>query len=348
MRKGIIVLMFFFTLSVWAQAPDWMEEQINRDFQYFEGKEISWKKLNEFYEVKAEPLSLVKYTISDNCVSLDSEYVDFKKYAERIKRFKDILEHLCKTKGLSDTTLLISITDGLNAKEEIPFFGMCKMDSNRIILIPDYESLGSRYQVLKYDGIDITQEEFPWENKLPQLIWRGSTAQHFLKMNEENMDSFSRVNLCKLSEKYPSKIDAKFTLFVQHADRIPAIYRFQGKTMSFKEQMNYKYHILIDGNVCPYTKSGWKFFTNSLLFKPQSKWVQWYYSSLEPYVHYIPINADLSNLMEKMNWALENDFEAKKIASQCREFAISHLTVEKDLIYLYEVIRRYQMLNFVP
>lgn len=348
MRKSLVLLFCVFLSGLCSEIPQWMERQIEGDLQYFKDKEISRSRLDQFYEKKGASLSLVKYEIVNNHVFVHSDYLKIKNPSERIKRYKDILEHLCMTRSLPDTTLLISITDGLNAKEEMPIFAMCKMDSDRIILIPDYESLGARYQVLKYDDMDITKIEFPWENKRAQLIWRGSTAQYFWKFNEENMHLFSRVTLCKLSEIYPSTIDAKFTLFVQKADTIPYLYRFQGDPVSFKEQMNYKYHILIDGNVTAYTKSGWKFFTNSLIFKPDSKWVQWYFQALEPYMHYVPIREDLSDLVDKLKWALENDREAKKIAGQCREFALTHLTFSQDIDYLYELILRYQKLNFVP
>jgi hypothetical protein len=147
---------------------------------------------------------------------------------------------------------------------------------------------------------------------------------------------------------YSSVIDAKFTLFVQQGDRFPYLYRFQGEHVSFQDQMNFKYHILVDGNVSPYTKSGWKFFTNSLLFKPASKWVQWYFGSLSPNVHYVPIKEDLSDLLDKLEWAVQNDGEAAKIASNCRDFALTHLTFADDLIYLYRAIICYYELDFIP
>lgn len=348
MRTVILFFVCCITCRIFSSCPSWIQQQIENDFQYFKDKPISWSKLDEFYEKKGHILSLIKYTIFNNHVRVDSEYVKMKNHTERIKRYEEILTYLCVTKGLPNTTLLISVSDGLNAKESFPIFAMCKMDSDRIILIPDYESLGARYQVLKYDGLDITQVEFPWENKASKLIWRGSTAQYFLKMTEKNLHRFSRLTLCQLGEKYPSKIDAKFTLFIKNADQIPSVYQFQGDHVAFKDQMYYKYHILIDGNVAPYTKSGWKFFTNSLLFKPHSRWVQWYFGALQPYTHYVPVHSDLSDLIEKMDWALENDEEAKQIASNCRIFALNHLTLESDLAYLYEVIMCYHGLNFVP
>ncbi len=323
-----------------------MEAQVDHDFLYFKDKQISLSQLNRLYEKKGNQFQLVKYTIKDNAVSVDRQFVDSKGNRIRIGRYLDALKHLCETQGLPDVILLISINDGLNAVEDVPIFAQCKMHSDRIILLPDYEALGTRFQVLK--GVDITQKEFPWETKLSKLIWRGSTAQHFWKIQEKHLPLLSRLKLCELSESYPELIDAKFTIFAQGGDQIPYLKKFEGSKIRFEEQMNYKYHILIDGNVSPYSNSGWKLFSNSLLFKPHSKWVQWYFSDLIPYVHYIPVESDLSDLMEKMKWALENDDDAKQIAKNCRAFAIEHLTLPDQLLYLYHAILQYNELNFVP
>jgi hypothetical protein len=345
-KTRLYLFILFFPLLAWSQVPSWMQAQIEGDLRYFKEKSISLSQLDAFYVKEGKHFQLVKYTVQDNEVFVDNQFVDTKRNYPRIFNYFDALTCLCKTKGLPDVTFLISINDGLNSKEDIPVFAMCKMDSDRIILLPDYEALGTRFQVLK--GVDITKIKFPWEEKMSQLIWRGSTAQLFVRILERHLPRLSRLKLCELSEMYPELIDAKYTIFTQGGEKIPYLKKFQGDTISFKDQMYYKYHILIDGNVCPYTKSGWKFFTNSLIFKPHSKWVQWYYGDLKPYVHYVPVKEDLSDLVEKLHWAQGNDAEAKKIATNCREFALNHLTLSDQLLYLYHAVMRYHALHFIP
>ena len=91
----------------------------------------------------------------------------------------------------------------------------------------------------------------------------------------------------------------------------------------------------------------WKHFSNSVIFKPDSRWVQWYYAAMEPYVHYIPVNKNLDDLVESLQWALQHDEQAKAIAQNCRDFALTHMTLTHDLVYLYYVIMKYSPLNFV-
>ena len=42
---------------------------------------------------------------------------------------------------------------------------------------------------------------------------------------------------------------------------------------------------------------------------------------LKPWVHYIPVHATMVDFNEKLAWALKNDAECQKIASNGRQFA---------------------------
>jgi len=46
---------------------------------------------------------------------------------------------------------------------------------------------------------------------------------------------------------------------------------------------------------------------NSVVFKQESIYYEFFYGQLEPFVHYVPVERDLSDLVEKINWAQEND-----------------------------------------
>lgn len=71
----------------------------------------------------------------------------------------------------------------------------------------------------------------------------------------------------------------------------------------------------------------------SLIFKPESKYFEHFYKDLKPFVHYIPVATDLDDLVEKIQWAQENDEEAKKIATNGQNFANDQISPQK--IYCY-------------
>lgn len=94
----------------------------------------------------------------------------------------------------------------------------------------------------------------------------------------------------------------------------------------------YKYQLNIDGTVAayrfPYLLAG-----NALVFKQDSSFYEYFYKKLKPMHHYVPVNRDLSNLVEKIQWAKQNDEVARKIARQAQQFANEHLTPDKVLCY---------------
>lgn len=54
-------------------------------------------------------------------------------------------------------------------------------------------------------------------------------------------------------------------------------------------------------------------------------------------IHYIPIKTDLSDLVEKLEWARNNDHEAKQIAKNGQKFANENL-LPKDIFCYYAML----------
>jgi len=351
---GDLAHLFFSSRDSLSYSPipktkEWMLRQIKEEFAYFHAQgDVSRKRIDQLTSSKEYAhLQLVKFTIKNNKVEVKK---NFSSYSRRVSYLRKAIEEVCRSKPLPDMNFVVSMHDEVDAQLDIPLFVMAKNQySTRQVLIPDFEALHGKYQVLKRS--DITKEIVPWKEKKNQLIWRGSTAQHPLRgsfeMNDDNIYSFSRVRLCELSQRFPQAIDAKFTMYIREAKNIIALKKFQGRFVSFEEQLNYKYHLMIDGNTCAYSASGWKLFSNSLIFKTDSNSIQWYYNMLKPYVHYIPVRADLEDLVDKIHWATVHDEEAQAIARRARDFALIHIVREQNMAYLYETLLDYSTLNFV-
>lgn len=63
-----------------------------------------------------------------------------------------------------------------------------------------------------------------------------------------------------------------------------------------------------------------------------------YNDDLKPFVHYIPVKADLSDLQEKYDWAEANPEKAKEIAANALEYAKTHLTREAAIQHYSKII----------
>lgn len=80
----------------------------------------------------------------------------------------------------------------------------------------------------------------------------------------------------------------------------------------------------------PYLLAG-----DSLVFKQESSFYEHFYKKLEPNLHYISFKRDLSDLLEKLKWAKDNDKKGKEIMENGQKFALENLMPQH--IYCYHV-----------
>ena len=109
--------------------------------------------------------------------------------------------------------------------------------------------------------------------------------------------------------------------------------------------LEYKYLVDVDGNSCSFERYFWVLLSNSLVLKQITPNIQWYYSALNPYEHFVPVKEDLSDLLEKYEWALSHDLEAKKIAQNATEFAKENLSTEDVFLYMHCLLKEYARLQ---
>lgn len=92
----------------------------------------------------------------------------------------------------------------------------------------------------------------------------------------------------------------------------------------------------IDGTVAayrfPYLLAG-----DSLVFKQESKYYEFFYKDLTSGLHYVPVKSDLSDLVKKIMWAKENDEDGLRIVKSARQFARDNL-LPRDILCYYTVL----------
>jgi hypothetical protein len=91
--------------------------------------------------------------------------------------------------------------------------------------------------------------------------------------------------------------------------------------MSMAEQSRRKYIVHIDGNVSAY-RLATTLATGSLILRVASDYTSWLDEYLRAGEHYIAIDADLSNLIETIEWCRSHDEECAKVASRGRNVAM--------------------------
>lgn len=197
---------------------------------------------------------------------------------------------------------------------------------------PDFEAdVKPRIAMLK-DRNDVTRAAIRalWELGDEILLprWRGVL-----------LTSEAELEAKELSTKQPNSkilpwINIKFASSATNSKKIPAsqnrnLVALQsvgisaiGEYISVQEQSKYKYHIdLGGGGGTTWTGTIEKLAMPGLLFHHVTPTTDYFYNRLIPWVHYIPVRADLTDLREKFDWAEAHPEEAQKIATAGTEFA---------------------------
>ncbi len=85
------------------------------------------------------------------------------------------------------------------------------------------------------------------------------------------------------------------------------------------------------------------------MLKQESDYFEHFYGQLERWTHYVPVKKDLSDLVERIRWALQHDEEAERIAKNARDFARRHLMPREIVCYHALVLREWtERLKFEP
>ena len=223
----------------------------------------------------------------------------------------------------------ISISEGQNIilqAEDVPVHARstaweAQNNWSDVRLIPDlYYFWGRGYE-------DFQPTVVPWEDRRPSVIWRGSSTG-LLSLTLNNLDSLPRYRMCRLAEQLGPMADVGLSDVVQAADLqqdqlIRDRLRSEGFLRPFVPMQEMAQHRLIldiDGNA-----NSWNFMLKLRLgcciLQVESPWRQWFSDRLIAWEHYVPIAANLSNLLERLDWCFANPSECAKIAEHGQQFA---------------------------
>jgi len=168
--------------------------------------------------------------------------------------------------------------------------------------------------------------DIPFHEKKNKLIWRGSSTGSRHK------------HVVHLQHHINTNIDIKFSMLFQKFnadDYILSTY------FSMKELLECKFVMSMEGNDVA-SDLKWLLYSNSVVFMCKPTKCSWFMEDcLIPYIHYIPIRDDYTDLEEKFEWAMHHLDVCCEIVKNSTEF-IQHFMDERDENEITEnVIMRY-------
>ena len=309
-----------------------------------------------------------------------------------IPAFADMFQELCEKRQLPDVEFFFNKRDfpiikrnlteaydnlfGVNTplvsnkyEQYSPILGCSTTNEYADIPCPTWDDWS---RVSSLDGKMFTKSNFDynisnnilWEDKINIAVFRGSstgegvTIETNPRLRAAYMSSLNKIDkeddLPFLDAGItgwnirPRKLSDVNYLQTIEIDKLP--FKLVNK-LSPSEQCKYKYILHIQGHVAAYRLS-LELGMKSVILKVDSKYKIWYSDMLQPYVHYVPVKSDLSDLYEKIKWCKKNDDKCKKIAENAYSFYKKYLTKDGILDYLqmlmYTIKNQCCTYNYMP
>jgi len=170
----------------------------------------------------------------------------------------------------------------------------------------------------------------PWEQRSDELVWRGGCSG-------VGEGESLRIRFTKEIYKYNPNTQIRLGRWWSENKGIPE--ELFGEHVHHMSMTSQKIYFIVDGNVIA-SNHMWGFATGAVPFLISNAYC-WFSEYLVPYVNYIPIAYDLSDLVEKIEWVKNNDDAAKEIAQGALDFTRHVFSPEFQRHYLREQIGKY-------
>lgn len=326
---------------------NWMDQVVENQVKPFKRPCIKKRDLDRLMRGKNHQFE--RYKVINNQVIGDG-------------RVKKTLEVLCENFLMPDLDFIYHRADGPTTQTQLPqktpifFSGTRQNKLKKVFLLHD-----SSFHLQDKSGYDwlhimnlVEESErlLDWDKKKNAVVWRGANTGPFEVYNKENWRFLTRGRLVHLSLQYPKKINARFSKLIPW--KTVELEDFKGcipslDSLTIEEQLHYKYQICMDGETCTHPGYRWRLLSNCVTLKPDSSLEMYFYPALTPYKHYVPVNNDLSDLVDKISWLDDNPDQAKLIADHSTKFVRENLDEEATYIYCYKILCAYaKLLTFQP
>ncbi len=188
-----------------------------------------------------------------------------------------------------------------------------------------------------------------WDNRTPIAFWRGQTTGWANAKGDpvRSWEELPRVRLCRIarSEAAGGLVDAGLTGLAQIVnDSEREAIRREGlldEHVPWREFQKYRYQIDIDGNSNSWPGLFIKLCSGCPVLKIKSSrgFRQWYYDRLNPWQHFVPVEADMSDLLDKVSWLKQHDDFAREIGRRAKQLVLS-MTEDAEILSTAPTIKK--------
>jgi hypothetical protein len=189
------------------------------------------------------------------------------------------------------------------------------------LLIPDADFIRSQgYGALRRFQRDAGR---PWRDRRDVVFWRGSSTGIPETTKGDAVEAIPRIRLCRVVQGWqrPDLFDIGITQLVQMDAAAATLAESFGVTARPVPQEafgHYRHGLDMDGNTSSWAGLFGKLILGNTVLKIDSAvgHRQWYYDRLVPFRNFVPVRADLSDLLSAAEWLRHNPITAEGIAAR--------------------------------
>jgi len=230
---------------------------------------------------------------------------------------------------------------------EGPLLGFCT-NFRQTLLVPDRGFLLSGgYATQRCQALAAPV----FEDRQDIIYWRGSptgSGKLFtLGMDPRDPLLRQRIRMCLLLRDIAAGGCPEVDVRLAAGSHLPIIATAHyesagiiGPTIAQSVWCQCKFAIDIDGHANAFSNLFVRLLFGCCVIKIASPlgFRQWYYDFLQPWQHYIPVAADLSDLVDKLEWCQRHSADCRTVAAQGQALAFS-LTIDSEFRRALQTIR---------
>jgi protein glucosyltransferase len=188
----------------------------------------------------------------------------------------------------------------------------------------------------------------PWKEKVPKAYWRGSLTGSGYIENASMVLQESRVRLARVAAAHSKDIDFAFTdidlkdtwgATVQSLMQGIFDESLHSESVNFYEVLpQYKYLLDVDG-----VSVAWRglplLASGSVVLLETGERGEFFFEDLKPWVHYVPVKRDLTDLIDILSLLRQRDGTALRIGMSGRQFALTNLSIASLECYCLDALK---------
>jgi len=247
---------------------------------------------------------------------------------------------------LSDYTCLV---DRHRVGPGLPLFAYLRRDTSWAIPWPSSFAVLSTLQAERALG------PRPWAARRPRAYWLGTVTGPWELVPDAALAALPRLRLLRLARAHPEQLQAEWSGLAAYgigwvrgtglagllANASRSVEDLTGARRSSYKSLerwdHFKYYVNLDGVVMG-GRLNKLLALGGVVLQQKAGYYEHLDALVQPYVHYVPIEYDLSDLVAKVEWLQRHDAEAHRIASRGQSLATQRMRLEDHLCYIWRAL----------